>query len=206
MNPATTALVLTGYQEDYFSNTGALADFLPDRLGIQTLLTRTCELVERLAPTPTLIISTPICFTRDYSELVAPMGILEAIRARGAFRTGSPGVATVPELKCFGDRLLEVQGKRGLNAFNQTDLAQVLESRGIKDVVFAGVVTSLCIDSSARSAFERGFRVHVVSDCLGARTEFEQTFYLEQVFPLYASVLSSLDLAERLRLPCEVSQ
>jgi len=61
----------------------------------------------------------------------------------------------------------------------------------VSEIVLAGTVTSICIDSTARSAVDLGFDVTILSDCTSSRTPFEQTFYCEEVFPLYARVISS---------------
>lgn len=199
MKPDKTALVLIGYQNDYFSPDGILHSVIEESSRITGILTNTLELVERLLSAPVLLVSTPIIFTPDYSELVEPVGILKTIREVGAFKAGTKGSETIPELQRFGDRIIEIPGKRGLNAFSNTDLDRLLRDRGITDVVLAGTVTSICIDSTGRSAHERGFKVSILSDCTSARTNFEQDFYCEQIFPLYADVINHRELLKRLR-------
>ena len=85
-------------------------------------------------------------------------------------------------------------GKTGLNAFSNTDVERLLKQKGIERVVIAGVVTSACIDSSARSASEKGFDVVVLSDCTAGRNNFEQEFYCNDIFPRFAHVKSSKEL------------
>jgi nicotinamidase-related amidase len=128
------------------------------------------------------------------------VGILKTIKEVGAFKAGTKGSETIPELQRFGDRIIEIPGKRGLNAFSNTDLDRLLRDRGITDVVLAGTVTSICIDSTGRSAHERGFKVYILSDCTSARTNFEQDFYCEQIFPLYADVINHWELLKRLEV------
>jgi nicotinamidase-related amidase len=189
-----TAVILIGYQNDYFASDGALVGALEDGEGRRNMLASTVSMLEALAETEATLISTPIVFTQDYSELVEPTGILKTIVDVGAFREAERGSETIPELAAFGDRILEIPGKRGLNAFSNTELGEVLQSKGIEDVVLAGVVTSICIDSTGRAAHERGYRVSVLSDCTAGRTFFEQEFYCERIFPLYAAVIPSRDL------------
>ena len=190
-----TALVLIGYQNDYFAPEGALVGALEDAEWRVKMLDNTVKLIESLSATDALIISTPIVFTKSYEELVEPTGILQTIVDVGAFKDGENGAETISELSDFGDRILEIPGKRGLNAFSNTDLDATLKEREITDVVIAGVVTSICIDSTGRAAHERGYRVSVVKDCTAGRTEFEQDFYCDKVFPLYAKVIESRELA-----------
>ena len=191
MNPSTTALILIGYQNDYFSPDGKLYGALSCREYVEEVKARTVRLVDTLKGGPVRMVATPIIFTPDYSELKDPVGILAVIRDAGAFRSDSPGGETIPELRNFGDAIEYVPGKRGLNAFAETELDEWLQKHGIVDVVLAGVVSSLCIDSTARSAHERGYRVTILSDTTSGRTEFEQKFYTENVFPMYADVKTS---------------
>ena len=198
MNISNTAIVLIGFQNDYFSENGVLHEFIESSAA--KILSNTVILLNRLQTTGITLVSTPIYFTPDYSELVNPVGILKVIQEVGAFRKDTIGSETIPELTGYGERILTVEGKRGLNAFHSTNLEQELLSRGITDVVLAGVVSSICIDSTARSAFERGFKVHVLSDCTAGRTQYEQDFYCSEVFPLYANVITSQALIESLAL------
>ena len=186
-----TAVILIGFQNDYFASDGLLEGALEDSAGRSKMLANTQQMLERLKDSPALIISTPIVFTVDYGELSEPTGILEVIKDVGAFRHGEKGSETIPEVAQYGDRILEVPGKRGLNAFSNTELDEILRDRGISDVVIAGVVTSICIDSTGRAAHERGYRVSILGDCTAGRSAFEQDFYCEKIFPLYAKVIES---------------
>lgn len=196
MNPKTTAIVLIGYQNDYFADDGVLHSVVEE--STQGVLNNTLSLLNALVPTEVLMVTTPIIFTPDYSELTEPVGILEVIKNAGAFKSGTMGAQTIPEIQKFGDRILEVPGKRGLNAFADTNLDNILRDRGIEDVVIAGAVTSICIDTTGRAAFERSYKVTQLSDCLSSRTSVEQNFYCNSVFPLYASVMDSQTLINEL--------
>lgn len=198
MDISTTAIILIGFQNDYFSKDGALHGVIES--SASGVLARTVNLLDRVVKTDVALISTPIYFTPDYSELLNPVGILKVIQEAGAFRKGMVGSQAIPELACYGGRILTIEGKRGLNAFHATALEKELKNRGITDIVLAGVVTSICIDSTARSAFERGFNVSVLSDCTAGRTQYEQDYYCCEVLPLYANVITSQTLLDSLQL------
>ena len=142
MEKESTAVILIGFQNDYFAQDGILHEVIEEAARAGDVLANTVSFLERLVPTPVLLVSTPIVFTRDYRELHEPVGILETIRNAGAFRGGSRGSETIKEIRDFGDRIVEVPGKRGLNAFSNTALDDLLREKGITDVVLAGVVTS----------------------------------------------------------------
>ncbi len=198
MKLSTTAFVLIGYQNDYFSSNGILRSAIEESASTTNALENTMALLARLAPTGATLIQTPIIFTPTYEELVEPVGILKVIRDVGAFQDGQPGSEVIPEFNQYGDRIRTITGKRGLNAFSNTMLNNVLAENKIETVVVAGAVTSVCIDSTARSAHEKGYSVVVLEDCTAGRSDFEQQFYCEQIFPLYASVMSSTDILEAL--------
>jgi nicotinamidase-related amidase len=199
MKPEQTAVILVGFQNDYFSPTGILRTAVENGTGTDRVLRSTLDFLQAIQNTKTTIISTPILFTDNYSELSEPVGILQTIKSLGAFRQDTPGAQTIAELEAMGDRIITVPGKRGLNAFSNTQLDQTLKAKEIKDIILAGVVSSICIDSTGRAAHEKGFRVSILSDCTAGRTEYEQSFYCNDIFPLYAEVVSSKEAASRLR-------
>ncbi len=196
MNLEKTAVILIGYQNDYFAKDGILRGVIEETTKKESVVNNTVQLLRALFRTPALFITTPIIFTPDYRELFEPIGILKAIKESGAFMQGSKGAEVIREFDEFKEKIITIPGKRGLNAFSNTELDTCLAENGISHVVIAGAVTSICIDSTAREAFERGYQVTIVSDCISGRTVMEKNFYYEQVFPLYASLLDHRTMIE----------
>ncbi|MEI7937471.1 MAG: cysteine hydrolase [Verrucomicrobiota bacterium] len=198
MNSKTTAVILVGYQNDYFAPNGILRGVVEEPNRVDTVLANSLAFIRAISASPVTIIATPIVLEPDYRALANSVGILDKIKASGAFKFGTSGADNIPELVTFGDRITYVTGKVGFNAFSNTTLDRVLRERGIKDVLVAGMVTSLCIDSTGRAAYERGYSVKILSDCTSARTRAEQEFYCGNIFPLYGAVLDSHQAAEQL--------
>lgn len=71
--------------------------------------------------------------------------------------------------------------KSQYDAFWQTDLENMLKKRNIKQVVITGVMTHLCCETTARSAFVRGFEVFFAID--GTAT-YNQTLHLSSLVNL----------------------
>ena len=186
------ALILIGLQNDYFSDDGILKEVVEESSKVSNIIENIINLVERIENT--LIISTPIIFSEDYNELVEPVGILQTIKEVGAFKKGTKGAETIDQIKAFGDKIIEIPGKLGLNAFANTSLEETLSSKNIEEVILAGTVASICIDSTGRSAHEKGFKVTMLSDCISGRTVFEKDFYCENVFPLYSNLSTSKEI------------
>lgn len=55
------------------------------------------------------------------------------------------------------------------SSFVGTDLQAQLEAAGVKDVILAGFMTHMCVNSTARSAFNLGFRPTVVASATATR-------------------------------------
>jgi nicotinamidase-related amidase len=198
MNAKTTAVILVGYQNDYFAHNGILRSVVEEPNRVDSVLANSLAFIRAMAPTPLTIIATPIVLEPSYRALANSAGILDKIKAAGAFKAGTAGADTIPELAAFGERILYVMGKIGFNAFSNTELENVLQKRGIKDVLVAGMVTSLCIDSTGRAAYERGYNVRILSDCTSARTRDEQDYFCKNIFPLYGGVLDSAQAIKEL--------
>lgn len=200
MDPRTTAVILVGYQNDYFATNGILRGVVEEPNRVDRVLASSLAFIAAMAPTEMTIIATPIVLEPEYRALANSVGILGTIKESGAFKAGTAGADTIPEVLAFGDRVTYVTGKVGFNAFSNTTLDGVLKAKGITDVLVAGMVTSLCIDSTGRAAYERGYRVTILSDCCSARTPAEQDFFCQNIFPLYGGVLDSRQAIEQLSI------
>jgi nicotinamidase-related amidase len=59
--------------------------------------------------------------------------------------------------------------KRFPNSFVRTDLEQRLHAAGVTNVIFAGFMTHMCVNSTARGAFNLGFQPTVVAAATATR-------------------------------------
>jgi nicotinamidase-related amidase len=51
------------------------------------------------------------------------------------------------------------------SAFNSSNIETVLRNLGVRNLVFTGISTSQCVETTARDASDRGFRCVLVEDC-----------------------------------------
>ncbi len=57
--------------------------------------------------------------------------------------------------------------KHRFSGFYQTELDDILRSLGIKNLIFTGCTTSVCVDSTIRDAMFRDYRCALLADCAG---------------------------------------
>jgi ureidoacrylate peracid hydrolase len=57
--------------------------------------------------------------------------------------------------------------KHRFSGFYQTELDDVLRKLGIKNLIFTGCTTSICVDSTIRDAMFRDYRCVLLADCAG---------------------------------------
>ena len=81
--------------------------------------------------------------------------------------------------------------KRRDSAFQDTELRVWLQSEGINLLVFTGIDTSICVETSLREGFNIGYDVMIISDATasGDKRHYETT--LERVRDYYGLVMDS---------------
>ncbi len=56
------------------------------------------------------------------------------------------------------------------NSFEHTNLADVIKGFGVEDLTLVGFMTHCCVNSTARAAFNRGYRATVVGNATATRS------------------------------------
>jgi ureidoacrylate peracid hydrolase len=186
MDPKTTALVLIEFQNDFTSQGGTLHDAVKPVMESTNMLEHTRETVERARALGATIVHAPITFTPDYHELTSePYGILKGVVDTKSFRKGTWGAEIVDELAPKEEDIV-IEGKRGLDAFASTNLDFILRSRGITNVALGGFLTNCCVESTMRTAYEKGYNVVTLTDCTATVSEDEQRLAVEKNYPMFS--------------------
>jgi ureidoacrylate peracid hydrolase len=150
------------------------------------MLQNTVETVARARELGVTIVHTPITFTEDYRELSPqPYGILKGVVDTNSFRKGTWGAEIVDVLTPEpGDIVIE--GKRGLCGFASTNLDFILRSRGMENVALGGFLTNCCVESTMRTAYEKGYNVITLTDCVAATSEEEHQNAIHKDYPMFS--------------------
>jgi nicotinamidase-related amidase len=201
---AKTAVVLIEPQNDFLSPGGTMYAFIKEELTRRNVIDNLAKLLQGARDKGVKVMYVPFHpFEKGFPELkrggpgAAGLRGLEmdmpADWGTGAWLKGTPGPEIVPQLTPQpGD--IVVEGKKTLDAFHSTALDYLLRANEIEYVAFTGFHTNWCVESSARSAYDKGYRVIVVSDCTGTDTNEEQHYAETFIFPKIGQVMTAEEL------------
>jgi nicotinamidase-related amidase len=169
-DPRHTALVMIDMQRDFIEPGGFGAALGNDVSQLAPVVPAAVELVAWARGLGLAIVHTKECHRPDLSDCPP------AKRLRGApslrigdmgpmgriLIDGEPGADFVPALAPQpGDIVIAKPGK---GAFHATGLSQALAERRITQLVFGGVTTEVCVQTTMREANDRGYDCLLIED------------------------------------------
>jgi nicotinamidase-related amidase len=168
--PQHTALVIIDMQRDFIEPGGFGESLGNDVSLLAGIVPTVAELLALARQAGLLVVHTRESHAPDLSDCPP------AKRLRGApqMRIGDPGpmgrilVRGEPG-NAIIDALAPVDGeliidKPGKGAFYATSLSEALSARGITHLLFAGVTTEVCVQTSMREANDRGYACLLIED------------------------------------------
>lgn len=170
-DPAHTALVLIDMQRDFIEPGGFGETLGNDVSLLEAIVPATQAVLSAWRAAGGLVVHTREAHRPDLSDCPP------AKRNRGnpRLRIGDAGpmgrilVAGEPGNQII-DALAPVAGelvidKPGKGAFYATGLHELLQARGITHLIFGGVTTEVCVQTSMREANDRGYDCLLLEDC-----------------------------------------
>jgi nicotinamidase-related amidase len=170
LDPDQAALIVIDMQRDFIEHGGFGESLGNDVTRLQAILPAVTRLLEVCRQVGMLIVHTREGHQSDLSDCPpakrergsptlrigdeGPMGRLLVI--------GSHGHGIVPEaMPEDGELIIDKPGK---GAFYATALDAHLKARGITHLLFAGVTTEVCVQTTMREANDRGYQCLLIED------------------------------------------
>ncbi len=89
--------------------------------------------------------------------------------------------------------------KHRYSAFFETDLDLILRSRRVETLLLTGVTTNVCVETTARDAFNRNYNVVLLDDCCGAFDAAEHEATLINMRNYFGTVATSAEILNLLQ-------
>jgi nicotinamidase-related amidase len=198
--PARSAVIVIDPQHDFCSERGALAQrFGFDMKDIQLAVPKLNEFIDTAREHGVLVVWIREVFA-DSKLRASHRSLWGSGDDIWLIREGSEGVEWYDGMT---PPLLEepVITKWQYDAFEDTDLPLLLESRGISTVLMTGFTTNVCVETSARHAYIKGYQVLLVTDCCQATTQQEHEGAVFNIGTYFGRLTTAGDLKASWSVP-----
>lgn len=192
--PRHSALIIVDPQHDFCSERGAMAQrFGFDMKDIKAAVPRLNELIETCREQGVLVVWIREIFSdaKMHANQKALWGggdDIWLIREDGHGIDWYEGM-TAPKA---GEPVIT---KWQYDGFEDTELHLLLQSRGIKTLLMTGFTTNVCVETTARHGYIKGYYIVLVSDCTGAPTRAEYESGVFNIKTYFGQVATSAELA-----------
>ncbi len=183
VNPARCALLVVDMLRYFASSKGRC--FLPASAGIAPRIRSLLDAWRRNGGT--------VVFTRHCHEDDHDLGMLGRFFS-DHIASGEPDSQIIEMLEPLDDE--RVFTKTTYDAFIGTDLEEYLRRERMEQVLVTGVLTHMCCETTARSAFCRGFEVYVPVDATASSCEERHLASLMAMADAVAVVVSTDEVLE----------
>ena len=140
------------------------------------------------------VIYVKVQFRDDFPE-VSPRNVLfSGVKESGRLRETDPNTEICGEVRPQPGEVIVT--KRRISAFTGSDLEVTLRSKGIDTLILTGVSTSGVVESTARFAFDRDYRLVIIGDCCADRDPEVHEFLVTRLLPRLGEVCSVADFAD----------
>jgi ureidoacrylate peracid hydrolase len=180
IDPTKTAVVVVDMQNDFAAKGGMFDRAGIDISGAQKVIGPTAKILSAARAAGIKVVYLKMGFRPDLSDLGAPDSVnrvrhLQFLRVGETIRAPDGRESRilirdtwdtdiVPELHPQpGDIVLY---KTRFSGFYQTDLDATLKKLNIRYLLFTGVTTSICVESTVRDAMFRDYLCVLLSDCM----------------------------------------
>jgi ureidoacrylate peracid hydrolase len=199
VDPAHSALLVIDMQNDFCAAGGLVARDGRDISQAQQMAARLPAFIDAARAAGALVVFIRCLYTTETNVYLSDVWLEQAARKRAGGYTRIPVCC---DGEWNGAFYGEVQPKKGdvvvtkhrYSAFHNTDLDLVLRSNGVRSVMLTGVVTNVCVETTAREAFVRDYYVVAVEDGCAAYVEADHTQSMSNIDRFFGEVAPMQDI------------
>ncbi|MDQ1576471.1 MAG: ureidoacrylate peracid hydrolase [Microbacteriaceae bacterium] len=194
-DPAHTALIVVDVQNDFCHPEGSLGKIGNDTSAAVEMVPRLVKLIDeaRAAGVPVIFIQTIHDETNDSPQWLNRHGDGPGEKRSGiTCRTGTWGGELYEVTPLPGENIVI---KYRYSAFIGTNLNIVLTTLGIRSLLFTGVATEICVESSLRDGLFAEYYVSLVEDCAATYDRDAHAASVRVVESSFGTVVTSDQLA-----------
>ena len=193
VEPKHTALLIIDPQKDFCAPDGALARiFRQDVSRIPDAAKRLNIFIQKARQAGVLVVWVRLVISDDKRRPNA-----KAMRGDGdaimVAREGSDGINWYSEI-VQPLPTEHIVTKWSYDAFADTELDLLLSSKGVKTLLFTGFATNVCVETTARDGYIKGYYVVLVSDCTEAYTRQEYESAVFNIKTYFGKVATSSEI------------
>jgi len=172
----------------YFMERGASAFLAPPCTMVPNVLALIDEFRAR---------GLPIIFTRHAHRKGDPAGQMGRWWKGKLPRLGDPESEIIDSISPMKGELCIT--KQRYSAFEGTDLAERLRRRRVRTLAICGVMTNLCVETTARHAFMKEFQPVIVKDACAANSQRLHKASLANLAYGFAHIVGTREILSTLR-------
>ena len=130
------------------------------------------------------------------SHRILPKSREERIMKKPICVRGTWDADIVDEIKPLSEDYIVV--KRRDSAFHDTEIEVWLRSLGVDTIIFSGIDTSICVETSLRDAFNIGYDIVLISDATASSNKKHYESTLDNVNGYYGLVMDLKEFSQYL--------
>jgi len=189
-----TALLIIDMQKHFLDGTNDFFAGVRQQVEEDNIIQNTAKMLTaaRAAKLPIYHITTG--HKADRSDVVRTITDMSSTAKLPNLVEGTPAAEIV-------DELIPVDGesivfKRRHGAFYQTDLELLLKTSDVDTLLFAGILTDVCVAITFYQARMRDYNVIVLSNCCASSTAERHDYFIRNMFPRHSRVRTSKEVIE----------
>jgi ureidoacrylate peracid hydrolase len=199
VSPPHTALLVVDMQNDFIAEGGLVSRDGRDTSEAKALAGRLPSFITAAREAGVLVVFIRNIYTTVGNWYLSDSWLELAVRRRAGGYTSIPVCEPNSWAGDFYEDVRPAAGdpivsKHRYSAFYNTDLDTILRANGIRTVLITGVVSNVCVETTAREAFVRDYYVVVPHDGAAAYSQADHEATLGNIDRFFGEISSLADL------------